>query len=156
MVLLAQRKLELALTISVLVGQAVALQASEPSPARANDPWIPELAIEQYQLPNGLTVVLHEDHKSPLVAVNVIYNVGSKDEPPGRTGLAHLMEHLMFRGSQNNDGSYSWPICYDSVKDRAWTERDRTVYQTTVTRNALEPVLWLEADRMGFLLPAVT
>jgi zinc protease len=150
------RRLNLALTMAICMGQIVALQATEPSSARARDRWVPELRIEKYQLPNGLTVVLHEDHKSPLVAVNVIYNVGSKDDPPGLTGIAHLFEHLMFRGSEHNEGNFSWPIYDYYAKATAWTERDRTVYQTTVTRNALERVLWLEADRMGFLLPALT
>ena len=115
-----------------------------------------EAAIEKYRLPNGLTVVLHEDHKAPLVAVNVIYNVGSKDDPPGRTGFAHLFEHMMFKGSQHSDGSYFWPIYPYFASSQGTTECDRTVYRTTVTPNALELVLWLEADRMGFLLPALT
>lgn len=99
---------------------------------------------------------LHEDHKAPLVAVNIIYNVGSKDDPPGRTGFAHLFEHMMFKGSQHSDGSYFWPIYPYFASSHCTTECDRTVYRTTVTPNALELVLWLEADRMGFLLPALT
>ena len=100
--------------------------------------------------------MLHEDHKAPLVAVNVIYNVGSKDDPPGRTGFAHLFEHMMFKGSQHSDGSYYWPIYPNFASSQGTTACDRTVYRTTVTPNALELVLWLEADRMGFLLPALT
>ena len=154
--LIVQRRLKLGLTLAVLMGQVVALRAAEPRSVAARDPWVPELAIEKYQLPNGLTVVLHEDHKAPLVAVNVIYNVGSKDDPPGRTGFAHLFEHMMFKGSQHSDGSYFWPIYPYFASSQGTTECDRTVYRTTVTPNALELVLWLEADRMGFLLPALT
>jgi zinc protease len=118
--------------------------------------WLPDMKVETYKLENGLTVTLHEDHNTPLVAVHVTYNAGSKDDPPGRSGLAHLFEHLMFEGSEHSDSSYYWPI-YPYVADaRGATGRDRTDYHATVTRNALERTLWLEADRMGFLMPAVT
>jgi zinc protease len=151
-----RNKLILGLTFAVLLGQVVALRGDEPLPVAAKKPWLPELAIEKYQLQNGLTVILHEDHKTPLVAVNVTYNVGSKDDPPGRTGFAHLFEHMMFKGSENSDWSYFGPIYPYFAKAQGSTGWDRTVYDTTVTSNALELVLWLEADRMGFLLPAIT
>jgi zinc protease len=144
------------LTFAMLLGQVAAVPANEPLPVEAKRPWLPELDVESYHLPNGLTVVLHEDHKTPLVAVNLAYNVGSKDDPPGRTGFAHLFEHLMFKGSEHNDWNYLGPIYPYSAKGQGSTGSDRTVYSTTVTRNALELVLWLEADRMGFLLPAMT
>jgi hypothetical protein len=99
---IVRKRLELGLLLTVLMSQTVALRAAEPRPVQARDPWVPELAVEKYQLGNGLTVVLHEDHKTPLVAVNVIYNVGSKDDPPGLTGIAHVFEHLMFKGSQHD------------------------------------------------------
>ena len=81
-----ERRPRLVLALAVFLGQAAVLQAGQPAQGTANDPWVPELAIEKYQLANGLTVVLHEDHKSPLVAVNVVYNAGSKDDPPGARG----------------------------------------------------------------------
>jgi zinc protease len=131
-------------------------RASEPKPLESRKPWVPDLEVDTYKLANGLTVILHEDHKTPLVAVNVIYNVGAKDDPPGRSGFAHLFEHLMFEGSEHNDGSYHWPIYRFMTDARGATSADRTAYHETVTSNALERVLWLEADRMGFFLPAVT
>lgn len=153
---LAHIRLRVILMLLVWSGQVAALRASEPTPLRAADPWLPALTIQKYQLSNGLTVVLHEDHNTPLVAVNVVYNVGSKDDPPGRTGFAHVVEHMMFEGSEHSDWSFFGPIYPYSAWVQGTTYEDRTVYQTTVTRNALELVLWLEADRMGFLLPAVT
>ncbi len=140
----------------MLIALVLALRAFGATAALAEDPWVPEFKVEKYRLRNGLTVVLQEDHKTPLVAVNVTYNVGSKDDPPGRTGFAHLFEHLMYKGSQHSDQPYEWPIYPYLAWGRATTENDHTIYRTTVTSNALERVLWLEADRMGFLLPAVT
>ena len=77
--------------------------AAEPVSAQPRKPQIPTLKVEKYTLPNGLTVLLHEDHKTPVVAVNLWYKVGSKDEKPGRTGFAHLFEHMMFQGSKHHD-----------------------------------------------------
>lgn len=144
------------LTGAVVLSPIVALRADEQVAAETPKPWLPELEVEQYRLLNGLTVILHEDHKTPLVAVNITYSVGSKDDPPGRTGLAHLFEHMMFKGSQHSDWNYFGPIYPYYAKAQGTTEYDRTVYNETVTSNALELVLWLEADRMGFLLPALT
>jgi len=151
-----QNRLILGLTFAVLTGHVVALRANDPLPVETRKPWVPELKVEKYQLPNGLTVILHEDHKTPLVAVNVIYNVGSKNDPPGRSGFGHLFEHRMFEGSQHSDWSYFGPIYRYYSTVQGTTGSDRTVYGATVTDNALELVLWLEADRMGFLLPSVT
>jgi zinc protease len=145
-----------ALTCAVLSVQAAALCAAEALPSEDRKPSVPELKVEKYKLPNGLTVTLHEDHKTPLVAVNVIYNAGSKDDPPGRTGLAHLVEHMMFEGSQHYDESYYLPIYQYYTEAQGATTKDRTVYHITATSNALELVLWLEADRMGYLVPAMT
>lgn len=144
------------MTLLILLGQVATPCASKPRPIATRDPWVPDLEVEKYQLRNGLTVVLHEDHKTLLVAVNVTYNVGSKDDPPGRTGFAHLFEHVMFKGSQHSDCAYHWPIHPYMARGYASTGEDLTVYRTTVTCNALETVLWLEADRMGFLLPVLT
>ena len=120
------------------------------------NPQIPELKIETYTLPNGLTVILHEDHKTPVVSVNVLYKVGSKDEKPGRTGFAHLFEHMMFQGSKNHDTDYFLPLEKLGAQLNGATAEDQTVYYETVPSNALELALWLEADRMGFLLPSMT
>jgi zinc protease len=122
--------------------------ASEPTRADSRKPQIPELKIETYKLPNGLTVILHEDRKTTLVAVNVLYKVGSKDEKPGRTGFAHLFEHMMFQGSKNHDTDYFLPLEKLGAQLNGETDQDQTDYYETVPSNALELALWLEADRM--------
>ncbi len=117
---------------------------------------VPMLKVEQFSLSNGLRVVLHEDHKTPVVAVNLWYRVGSKDEKPGRTGFAHLFEHMMFQGSQHHDSDYFIPLEKLGADLNGTTGEDDTIYYETVPSNALELALWLEADRMGFLLPSMT
>ncbi|CAN5719391.1 pitrilysin family protein [soil metagenome] len=116
-----------------------------------------DIPFERHVLPNGLTLIIHEDHKAPIVAVNVWYHVGSKNERPGRTGFAHLFEHLMFNGSENNDGEYFGPLYKVGATDINGTaNQDRTNYFQNVPSNALDLALWLESDRMGHLLGAVT
>ncbi|QDV34856.1 M16 family metallopeptidase [Tautonia plasticadhaerens] len=137
----------------VLVGAGPATAAPQDEPRR---PQIPDLGVETYALPNGLEVILHEDHTIPVVAVNVWYKVGSKDEAEGRTGFAHLFEHLMFQGSQNLEGEYFAPLEPIGADLNGSTNTDRTNYYEVVPSNALELALWLEADRMGFLLPTLT
>ena len=114
------------------------------------------LTIESYTLPNGLKVVLNEDHSAPLVAVNLWYHVGSKDETPGQTGFAHLFEHMLFSGSQHL-GPYEYARRIESVGGtrNGSTAFDRTNYYATVPSRHLPMVLWLESDRMGFFLPAI-
>ena len=110
-----------------------------------------------FTLGNGLKVVVHEDHKAPIVALSVWYHVGSKDEPAGRTGFAHLFEHLMFGGSQHSDTGWFGPMQSIGATDlNGTTNFDRTNYFETVPRAALERALFLESDRMGYLLPAMT
>ncbi len=115
------------------------------------------LPYEEFRLGNGLRVVVHEDRKAPIVAVQVMYDVGSKDEPAGKTGFAHLFEHLMFNGSENFDRDF-----FVALKDMGATQyngttsTDRTNYYQTVPTAALEQTLFLESDRMGHLLGAVT
>jgi zinc protease len=99
---------------------------------------------------------VHEDHGCPIVAVNVWYHVGSKNEVPGRTGFAHLFEHLMFEGSQHHDRGYFHPLQEAGASLNGSTNADRTNYWEVVPKNALELALWMESDRMGFLLPALT
>jgi zinc protease len=117
---------------------------------------MPELTYETYILPNGLRVILHEDHALPVVAVNVWYHTGSKNEKPGRTGFAHLFEHMMFQGSQHHDDDYFLPLQKVGGTVNGSTTQDRTNYWENVPSDQLELALWLEADRMGWLLPAMT
>ena len=107
-------------------------------------------------LENGLDVIVHEDRDCPIVAVSVWYHVGSKDEQPGRTGFAHLFEHLMFEGSQHHDEGYFRPLQEAGGVLNGSTNVDRTNYWEVVPSNALELALWMESDRMGYLLPALT
>lgn len=128
-----------------------------PFGARAQDSFkIPTLPVERYQLPNGLTVLLSEDHSAPVVAVDVWYHVGSKNESPGRTGFAHLFEHVMFQGSEHIPYGVHFKTVESGGGDaNGSTEEDRTNYFETFPSNRLETALWLESDRMGYLLPAL-
>src|SRR5262245_8972360 len=111
----------------------------------------------RFVLGNGLTLLVHEDHKAPIVAVNVWYHVGSKNERPGKTGFAHLFEHLMFNGSEHFDDDYFQALERLGATDlNGTTSEDRTNYFQNVPVPALDTVLWLESDRMGHLLGAVT
>jgi zinc protease len=107
-------------------------------------------------LDNGLDVIVHEDRDCPIVAVNVWYHVGSKNEVPGRTGFAHLFEHLMFEGSQHHDEGYFRPLQEAGGVLNGSTNADRTNYWEVVPSTALELALWMESDRMGYLLPALS
>jgi zinc protease len=114
------------------------------------------IEFTKHRLDNGLDVLVHEDHGCPIVAVNVWYHVGSKNEHPGRTGFAHLFEHLMFEGSQHHDKGYFQPLQEAGGSLNGSTNTDRTNYWEVVPRNALDLALWMESDRMGYLLPALT
>jgi zinc protease len=107
-------------------------------------------------LANGLDVIVHEDHHAPLVAISVWYHVGSKNEQPGRTGLAHLFEHLMFEGAAHQPRGYFAPLQEAGASLNGSTSADRTNYWEVVPKDAAELALWMEADRMGWLLPALT
>ncbi|MGF1511770.1 MAG: M16 family metallopeptidase [Myxococcota bacterium] len=134
--------------------------ATVPPSQRAEDDIRrgPQIPYERYQLSNGLTVILHEDHRLPLVAVSVWYDVGALHEPPGRSGFAHLFEHMMFQGSAHVPEDQHFQILQEVGGSNAngTTSFDRTNYFETVPSNALETALWLESDRMGYLLEAVT
>jgi zinc protease len=110
----------------------------------------------RHTLDNGLDVLIHEDHDCPIVAVNIWYHVGSKNEKPGRTGFAHLFEHLMFEGSEHYDRGFFQPLQEAGAQLNGSTNADRTNYWEVVPRNALELALWMESDRMGYLLPALS
>jgi predicted Zn-dependent peptidase len=117
---------------------------------------LPSIAFEKFRLDNGLSVIVHEDRKAPLVAVSVWYRVGSADEPPGKTGFAHLFEHLMFSGSEHHRGGYFEPFEQVGATDvNGTTSFDRTNYFQTVPTSALDLALWMESDRMGHLLGAI-
>jgi len=115
-----------------------------------------ELPYTKHTLTNGLDVIVHEHHRLPMVAVNVWYHVGSKNERPGRTGFAHLFEHLMFEGSEHYDRGYFQPLQQAGGLLNGSTNPDRTNYWEVVPTGALELALWMESDRMGYLLPALT
>jgi len=115
-----------------------------------------DIPFDKFELPNGLTVVVHEDHKAPVVAVSIWYHVGSADEPAGKTGFAHLFEHLMFSGSENHKGTYFQPFELAGATDQNGTTWfDLTNYFETVPTTALDMALWMESDRMGHLLAAI-
>lgn len=139
------KKLISALCISVLA--SIAAHAQE----------IPDIPFDEFYLDNGLRVIVHEDRKAPIVAVTLWYHVGSKNERPGKTGFAHLFEHLMFNGTENYDGEYFTPFQEVGVTGQnGTTDFDRTNYFQTVPSTALDLALWMESDRMGHLLGAVT
>lgn len=116
-----------------------------------------KINYEKFVLDNGLTLIVHEDHKAPIVAVNIWYHVGSKNEKEGKTGFAHLFEHLMFNGSENFDDDYFQALERVGATDlNGTTNEDRTNYFQNVPTSALDLALWMESDRMGHLLGAVT
>ncbi|MBF6023093.1 M16 family metallopeptidase [Lysobacter niastensis] len=140
---------------------ALALASSQgtaflPTPAWAAAATAVDIPYEEFTLPNGLRVVVHTDRKAPIVAVNLWYHVGSKDEPAGRTGFAHLFEHLMFNGSENHRGEFFEPFELVGTTDQnGTTNNDRTNYFQNVPTTALDMALWMESDRMGHLLGAI-
>ncbi len=140
------RRTLLAVLLAGLLGAAV-LAAEIP---------MPEIPYQTYVLGNGLTLVVHEDHKAPIVAVNVWYHVGSKNEKPGKTGFAHLFEHLMFNGCENfNDDYFKVLQTIGATELNGTTNVDRTNYFQNVPVTALDTVVWMESDRMGHLLGVV-
>ena len=147
----------LALALALAIGGC----ATTPPPAAAvaaDAGQAAEVTIpyEEFTLPNGLRVIVHEDHKAPIVAVNIWYHVGSKDEPRGRSGFAHLFEHLMFQGSENHDGEFFEPFELVGATDmNGTTNSDRTNYFQNVPTTALDMALWMESDRMGHFLGSV-
>ncbi len=144
---------------TALSGTPAQAQRAARAQAAAVDALVDRLAIpyERFTLANGLTVIVHTDRKAPVVGVSVWYDVGSKDEPAGSTGFAHLFEHLMFNGSENApDEMFRYLQDIGSTDTNGTTNPDRTNYFETVPTGALDRALFLEADRMGRLLGAVT
>jgi len=116
-----------------------------------------DIKYEKFVLDNGLTLIVHEDHKAPIVAVNIWYHVGSKNEKKGKTGFAHLFEHLMFNGSENYDNDYFQEMEKIGATDlNGTTNEDRTNYFENVPTSASDIALWMESDRMGHLIGAIT
>jgi zinc protease len=140
------------------IAPAVCLAILTAAPTRAEDRQlaVPDLKVEKYTLPNGLDVILLEDHTAPVVAVNIWYKVGSKNETLGHTGSAHLIEHLMFDGSEHHNSSFFAALGQLGANVGATTTLDRTNYFETLPAHGLELALWLESDRMGYLLPVLT
>lgn len=140
--------------VAMLVG-ATLVTSSAQSPPIPNE--IPRIAFEKFTLPNGLDVIVSQDRRLPLVAVNVWYHVGPANEEPGRTGFAHLFEHLMFQGSKHTppDSHFSMLEAAGASDVNGTTDFDRTNYFETLPSNQLELALWIESDRMGYLLDNV-
>ena len=130
-----------------------ATQAAKPGAAKPAALEVPQLKFEKYKLDNGLEVILSEDHRLPMVAVNLWYHVGAANELPGRTGFAHLFEHMMFEGSRHVPGSshIHYLEAAGASDINGTTDFDRTNYFETLPSNQLELALWLESDRMGYL-----
>jgi zinc protease len=142
--------------IFALLGLAL-LFSLIPSPTLAQTADKIDIPFQKFVLDNGLTLVVHEDHKAPIVAFNIWYHVGSKNEKPGKTGFAHLFEHLMFNGSENYDDDYFKPMQKVGATDlNGTTNEDRTNYFENVPTSALDLALWLESDRMGHLKGAIS
>ena len=126
------------------------------APITAAAQAVPAISHEKYTLPNGLEVILSEDHSVPLVAVNTWYKVGSGDEVARRTGFAHLFEHIMFMGSENVPvGKFDQWLEAAGANNNGSTNADRTNYYEWMPANTLPLALWLDADRMGRLLPTM-
>ena len=141
----------------------ISAQPAQPAATPARDPVVSQISAMNYDIPftkyvlkNGLTLIVHEDNKTPTVTVHIVYHVGSKNEPKGRSGFAHLFEHLMFNGSQHfNDDFFKATQQIGATNQNGTTNTDRTNYFQTVPKGALDTILWLESDRMGYLLGAV-
>jgi zinc protease len=144
----------LSLTAAIAAGFVVLVVLAAPLAAQTSKVDIP---FQKFVLDNGLTLIVHEDHKAPIVAFNVWYHVGSKNEVAGKTGFAHLFEHLMFNGSENYNDDYFKPMQKIGATDlNGTTNEDRTNYFENVPVSALDLVLWMESDRMGHLKGAIS
>src|SRR4051812_8778984 len=142
--------LSLLLLLSLFAKSVMAQQVNLVKPDNIAIPY------KQFVLDNGLRLIVHEDHKAPIAAINVWYHVGSKNEKPGKSGFAHLFEHLMFNGSEHFNNDYFKALESIGATDlNGTTNSDRTNYFQNVPVAALDQVLWLESDRMGHLLGVI-
>ena len=147
----------LALLALLLVAVPLSAQSPNPASSPAQAPAKLEVPYRLFRLANGLTVILHQDRSVPVAAVNVWYHVGSANERRGRTGFAHLFEHLMFEGSKNvKEGEFDTLLEGAGGNNNGSTNNDRTNYIVDVPSNALDLALFLESDRMGFLLDTMS
>lgn len=112
---------------------------------------LPKINFEKFNLKNGLQVILHEDHSVPMVSVNIWYHVGSQNEKEGRTGFAHIFEHMMFQGSEHMTEKFDVVLERIGGTNNGSTTEDRTNYYENVPSNYVEDAIWIESDRMGFL-----
>ena len=142
-----KRTLAFLFVIVLIMTSIVSAQKSEK---------LPPIKYKEITLKNGLRVIMHEDHSTPIVAVNLWYHVGSKNEVVGKTGFAHLFEHMMFQGSKHYDKDYFGPLQEAGANINGSTNSDRTNYYEVVPSNFLELALWLESDRMAYLPDALT
>ena len=151
--------LTLGLLLGLVQGTQLAVLSAETRLVERVEPAAGRIVIPytKYVLPNGLTLIVHEDHSDPVVHVDVTYHVGSAREEIGKSGFAHFFEHMMFQGSDNvGDDQHFKIVTQSGGRLNGSTNRDRTNYYETTPVNQLEKILWLEADRMGFFLDAVT
>jgi len=150
------KTLSATLLVVALLAPAMTFAQRRKATPRAGVPGaaapLPPINYTEFKLKNGLRVILHEDHSTPIVGVNLWYHVGSKNEVPGKTGYAHLFEHMMFQGSKNYDDDFFKPIQEAGGTLNGSTNPDRTNYFEVVPSNFLELALFMEADRMGGLL----
>lgn len=152
----AKRLLWAALAVGAFTVSVAARTPEAASHAPAAAPHAVDIPFERFTLPNGLRVIVHTDRKAPIVAVHLWYQVGSGDEPAGRTGFAHLFEHLMFRGTEHYRDAYYGPLQRVGATDvNATVTPERTNYMQVVPSTALDLALWMESDRMGHLLGAI-
>jgi zinc protease len=138
------------------IGLLIVISVMTMTISAQNGEKLPPIKIQEFTLPNGLRVIMHQDNSTPVVAVNIWYHVGSKNEVAGRTGFAHLFEHMMFQGSKNYNDDYFKPLQEVGASINGSTNPDRTNYFEVVPSNFLERALFMEADRMGGLLDAMT
>jgi zinc protease len=144
----------------LLANAVLASEPAAPTAAQRGEQLAPlppiDIPFTKFTLSNGLTLIVHEDHKAPIVAVNIWYHVGSKNEPVARSGFAHLFEHLMFNGSENyNTDFFKATELLGATDQNGTTNEDRTNYFQNVPTSALDSILWLESDRMGHLVGAI-
>ena len=139
---------------SLATSPAPAQKVPQVQPPKSDTADLPKIEFEKYKLPNGLEVILSEDHRLPMVAVNLWYHVGPANEVPGRTGFAHLFEHMMFQGSKHVGTNEHLRLLEGAGASdfNGTTDFDRTNYFETLPANQLELALWLESDRLGYLL----
>ena len=148
--------IRVALVVAAIL-TSLAMPSAQTRPPAAAVADVPRLPFQKFTLPNGLQVILSQDRRLPLVAVNLWYHVGPANEEPGRTGFAHLFEHLMFQGSKHTppDSHFLMLEAAGATGVNGTTDYDRTNYFETLPSNQLELALWIESDRMGYLLDTV-